>query len=464
MRQGQPLKKLSQSTPQQPARLSNTQSLLRLVLFLCIATRLYVHASISLSTVSPSSCTLCYGGSSSFNANATFGGSLAATSSLTCGDVNAVIHHTSANDPTCLQLQLQAYQYCNCTTFPTSYCAMCPSLGRGQQQSPFVPITQPNQVIFNPQWNLTCQDALFASNDSIPLAPSSSLDSPLYGPGACQRIAAWAYACGCPDTTPPPCSTCLNRHLAQATKLLPPFFQTTCQQFADVASYEGSETVCQSYYAAAPVDVVAYCGGCVIGVAVNNETSPTNGSAQTTSSNTTTTVAISTVANTGACSLCQASLQQFEPPPSSSSSSSSFAKLNDTIITLTNLRRNGTAVSTNFTCFALFQWVQYVTSPSYCQHVRAAAAAQCCEVAITAAPTPVLTNRPTSIPVSVLAQRFTISPAPTTAPSANHQHSPSSSSSSSSSSAQQSTTSAATTTRRTTAIVVATLCATLAIT
>lgn len=198
----------------------------------------------------PSSCTLCHLGSALFDPAATFG-----EGGIQCSEVSAVIGATPAEDPLCSETQIKAYQYCGCQTYPADeYCSMCPATTGSTGES--LAIGAPAKEI-PALGGKTCADVLF-------LPKSEHI---------CQVLQSFvAHFCECPGllhTDPEPaCTFCLSNDdgddgssssLMYPDRLLPPYFDTTCQEYAEQAN-NLNLTECLTLGADLAVDVRAYCG------------------------------------------------------------------------------------------------------------------------------------------------------------------------------------------------------------
>jgi hypothetical protein len=200
-------------------------------------------------------CTMCADGS--------MGNVQLSMGSLSCEYIATVASTVSSDSSTCMDLQMQAYQYCACPTYPTdAFCSVCQNgsmkLFHPLRSIPLLPRSMSisisglggvgNSMDLGGNY-YTCREVMFARND---------------GSDVCTIVPKADYLCGCPKATPPSCTMCPPSNTSDAivapNKRIPPLFTTTCEQIRFAAYMMTSEAECSSLLTSAPVDLPAYCG------------------------------------------------------------------------------------------------------------------------------------------------------------------------------------------------------------
>jgi hypothetical protein len=196
---------------------------------------LVLASSVSLSVLAQSSafkpCTLCADGSS---------GSLTKSFGTTpCSAIAKVIGATPADSHECLDIQMQAYQYCDCPTYPQEYCSLCPNgeyeIANPRQRIPTLPREGAQKNSF-----YTCSEVKFARKDEG---------------DTCDILPSAAALCGCPGASPPTCSLCPDSKKAPDRRV-PPDFKYTC---SDLQALAALSTDCVELTTNSPIDIEAFC-------------------------------------------------------------------------------------------------------------------------------------------------------------------------------------------------------------
>jgi len=173
---------------------------------------------LSILAAAASQCTLCTDGVSN-PSNGTIG-------TTPCTLIASEIASTPSDASACIETQLAAHRYCECPTFPDSYCRALTNC-----QFPTRRMIGSTAII--------CADLEFASvND-------------------CHARAA-SY-CGCSEEpTLTVCDYCTTSD--RADWLLPPDFVFSCRDYADADAYYSIDGSCDSSWMPPHVEYQAYCG------------------------------------------------------------------------------------------------------------------------------------------------------------------------------------------------------------
>ena len=196
--------------------------------------------ALLLASATAQQCTLCADGSTGTLSNS-FGGS-----SVTCGSIGGVIGSTAANSSDCKEVQVQAFQFCDCPTYPEDYfCSLCPDGDFNltemdfRRQVPIFPADDEDEGF------RTCRDILFE-----PIAD-----------GACEAVTSAAGFCGCPTAPPRTCFLCENATaVTKPTARVPPLFRQTCESLDTLTQFAVSNETCANTTTNFPVNVPQFCG------------------------------------------------------------------------------------------------------------------------------------------------------------------------------------------------------------
>jgi hypothetical protein len=210
--------------------------LLLLVLVLCVVPRTTAQNNDS------AACTLCVDGSEP-NLDAVLG-------VTSCSIIASALLQTPSTDDICLMTQTQGFIYCDCPTFPDTFCSMC-NTGQTTSAASYVPIPQQYRSLIIPGTDdITCGQAEFLSKDT----------------GLCNVVQDAASFCGCAGTTRNDCYLCdtatATDNMMYSDRLLPPSFTVSCAALDRElgSSSECSANTLDAFITDIPVAVQEYCG------------------------------------------------------------------------------------------------------------------------------------------------------------------------------------------------------------
>ncbi|KAL7569333.1 hypothetical protein ACA910_016875 [Epithemia clementina (nom. ined.)] len=198
-----------------------------------------------LSTLVGGQCKLCTnGGTASYLSTGILQGD------VTCQQLDSSIGFIPSDSAICEYWQMQAFMYCGCPTYPvSSFCSMCANNAFNiPSNTKFKRI--PLKAI--PSNQSVCVDSLFTRQSDL-----------------CQEYQRAAYYCGCPNAPAPICHAVCKppspdastTEIPAANRLLPPYFNMTCQDMYLQLPFYWTDDECTALQdpAYSLIDESAYC-------------------------------------------------------------------------------------------------------------------------------------------------------------------------------------------------------------